>query len=281
MDIKSALNSEFTLLDSKKNRVFLVVFLTVYMILFINIYVPFEMNTWYIFSSESQIIAFSKFGILGGIFLSFSQLGLRKWLNLKSLLLKHFIIWTILEIILLTLVITIFYDDVEGWSSYVVEYFLNVRYTLSMILLPYSIALLILLVIQYKSKIDSLKNKKITVGRNNLVKLPDDKGQLRFSLPLNDLLYLESTDNYVYIFYMLNGEIKKDILRNSLKRLDIELKDYPIIRCHRSYMVNTNNINLVKKSGRKMTVRLSNIEEVIPVSKTYHNNLKEFISMNN
>jgi hypothetical protein len=249
------------------------------MILFINIYIPFGMNTWYIFSGESQIIAFSKFGILGGIFIAFSQLGLRKWLNFEKLLLKHFIIWTVLEIILLTLVITIFYDDVEGWSSYVVEYFSNIKYTLSMILPPYSIALLVLLFFQCKSRIDSFKNKKL-VGRDDLVKLTNDKGQLRFSLPLNDLLYIESTDNYVYIFYMSNGEIKKEILRNSLKKLQIALKDYPIIRCHRSYMINTNNINLVKKVGQKMTVKLSNVEEVIPISKTYHNYFKEFIMIN-
>ncbi len=93
------------------------------------------------------------------------------------------------------------------------------------------------------------------------------------------MLYLESTDNYVVVFYTSNGVVKKELLRNSLKKLENVFGDLPLKRCHRSYMVNLNNLSLVKKSGQKMILSLSNTSETIPVSKTYQKEFNEFLNL--
>ena len=140
--------------------------------------------------------------------------------------------------------------------------------------------MLILSLFQSKSELVELKkeSKKVVLS-NELMKFPDDKGNLKFTMPLKDICYIESTDNYVDIYYVSQDNLKKELLRNSLKNLDKTFEGTSIIRCHRSYMVNLENLNLVKKTGQKMLIKLNHVPELIPISKTYQGNFKEFLQL--
>ncbi len=87
-------------------------------------------------------------------------------------------------------------------------------------------------------------------------------------------------DNYrVYPIILSNDKLKKELLRNSLKNLEVDFKGTSIIRCHRSHMVNLENLNLVKKTGQKMLIKLNHVPDLIPVSKTYQEAFKAFLQM--
>jgi hypothetical protein len=224
----------------------------------------------------------TSFGIIGALSIAFSQFILRKWLKMNQFTVKQFLIWLLFELVFLTVLLAFLYNDFLDVPSFFNEFLFNFKYTLLVAIIPYSIVLLILSLFQSKSELMEIKkiSKKENLT-NVLVKFPDDKGNVKFIVPLDDLLYLESTDNYVYIYYLSNKKITKELLRNSLKKLEMNFKDEPIKRCHRSYMVNLKNLNLVKKTGQKIALKLNHVNDLIPVSKSYYQDFNEYLQMNN
>jgi len=90
---------------------------------------------------------------------------------------------------------------------------------------------------------------------------------------------VESTDNYVTVHTTEKGMIKKIMLRNTMKRLEKELEGTLIQRCHRSYMVNFENIKLVKLISTNLYIYMDFPEEIrIPVSRTYAEHVHEFLN---
>ncbi len=279
MKLKEYLNSPLGLLDDTKDRLFLTLFISFYLIVFLNIYLPFNIDNWAP-TTETVFITLTGFGILAGIGVGFSQFVLRRIFNLETFLVKEFLIYIFIELLAITLVLTFIYDDLPTLNSFVEKFFFNIKIVTLSAIIPYVIALLILAVFKFRTELIKLKNVKSTVTlTNEMLQLPDDNGNIKFSLPIDDLLYLESTDNYVLIFYKHGEEFKKELLRNSLKNLEVVLKDLPVKRCHRSYMVNLNNLTFVKKSGQKMSLVVCNIPNTIQVSKTYQKDFKEYLQI--
>jgi DNA-binding LytR/AlgR family response regulator len=115
----------------------------------------------------------------------------------------------------------------------------------------------------------SLGNEK-----QNLIHFHDDKGTLRLSIKFSKLYYIEAADNYVNIYYENKGKISRFLLRKSLKSIEDTYKEYPLIRCHRSYIINVDKVKVLKKEkdGTYLDFDYGEIN-VIPVSKTYSQNI--------
>jgi DNA-binding LytR/AlgR family response regulator len=102
------------------------------------------------------------------------------------------------------------------------------------------------------------------------VNFNDENGETKLTIQLDDLLYLEASENYVTIHYLDHTQPDRMLLRNSMKQMEEQLSGYPIIRCHRSYMVNLNRIKLAKKTKSGMVVELlASVPIRLPVSETY------------
>ena len=86
----------------------------------------------------------------------------------------------------------------------------------------------------------------------------------------SELLYMESADNYVCIWYLSKGQLTKFLLRNSLKAMEEHFVDTNVLRCHRSYMVNFDQVKVIRREKEGIFLELG-IERVpdIPISKTY------------
>ena len=65
-------------------------------------------------------------------------------------------------------------------------------------------------------------------------------------------------------------------MRNSLKKLSVELQDTSIQRCHRSYMINFEHVASLKKDNSEISFEfdIPNIKE-IPISKSYNEKIME------
>ena len=113
-----------------------------------------------------------------------------------------------------------------------------------------------------------------------MIPFHDEKGILRFSLKSNDLLYLESADNYVSIYYLNKGKVLHFLLRNTLKTMEELFKGNPvIIRCHRSYIINFEKAKLLRKEKDGLLLELDAPELIdIPVSKSYVDKVMETFS---
>ena len=139
------------------------------------------------------------------------------------------------------------------------------------LLLPYSV---LHLYFSYKEKERQLRlleeNQTEAAVRQSVFSFYDEKNELRLSVKRSNLLYLESADNYVCIWYLNKGQLTKFMLRNSLKAIEESLADTNVLRCHRSFMVNFDQVKVIRREKEGVYLELG-IEKVpdIPISKTY------------
>ena len=123
-----------------------------------------------------------------------------------------------------------------------------------------------------------LKNKVNKPTEKRFISFNDENGKIKFSVLAKDLLLLESTDNYVSVYYILEGKLQRKLLRNTIKNMEGMLQENATIRCHRSFMVNTQNVEFVQKEGKKLSIKIKQFDKFIPVSPKYSSLFLDFLS---
>ncbi len=256
--------TSFTLLDKNWQKLFLISFCLVFSVLFLNVFVPYNINLWEDDKGVDQFIRLSKFSAIGISVLAFSQFVLRKLFGVKKFRLVEFVFWVFFEITLMAFVLSLIYqyDGVVFWP-----FFLEcLHYASLVIIIPYTISLLIIYVIQLRQK-RNIKSNLSSI--TDLIGIPDENNAVKLSIPVNSLLYFESADNYVAVNYIDDNKVKKKLIRNTLKNLEIILDNAIVKRCHRSYIVNLKNIKLIEKVSGKFLIHVKNSDVVIPISANY------------
>ncbi len=102
---------------------------------------------------------------------------------------------------------------------------------------------------------------------DHTVTLIADNEKDTLTLLSRDLLYIESSDNYCTIVYLKNGQVAKPLLRSSLSRLETQIAQVHIVRCHRSFVVNLDRVERVTGNAQGYKLHLSNGQFQIPVSR--------------
>ncbi|MBI0398776.1 LytR/AlgR family response regulator transcription factor [Cyclobacterium marinum] len=259
------LNSDFNLLNHNWKKLVLISFCTLFSILFINLYTPFRIDQWEADQGLPQFFRLSGFGIIGGVVIGLSQLIIKPILFKREHKVVHFILWTMAEILILSLVFYGLYGS-HG-SNFFSEYFISLKYTFLGLLIPYTLALCFIFI--YSQQKENQKLPETLKPINKIISLKDEYGNHRLSLKSSDILFIEAADNYSIIYYRDSDTIKKEMLRNSLKALSEQLKDFPIKRCHRSYLVNVQNVKLAKKASGKVSLHLEGSVSIVPVSRKF------------
>ena len=272
----SFLNTKFTLLDKKADRYLLIVVVFVFSVIFLNIYEPFNIGRWYSDSGIIKFLRLSSYGFVIAIVFLFTQFPLRKIFKQQEFRIKTYLLWLVLEIALINLVYIFLYGNPIG--NFINDLGFSLKYTLLSIWLPYSFAILI---VYYKNQREEIEELKINVNKpteKRLIVFKDENGKIKFSVLAADLLLLESTDNYVSVFYILQNKVQRKLLRNSLKNMEEMLKENAIIRCHRSFMVNPANVEFMQKDGKKLNIKIKQFDRTIPVSEKYSSPFLDFLS---
>ena len=121
--------------------------------------------------------------------------------------------------------------------------------------------------------IDEENYVNIANEKHNLIHFHDEKGTLRLSIKFGKLYYIEAADNYVNIYYENKG---KSLVFTPKQFKNIEEQyDYPLTRCHRSYIINVDKVKILKeKDGIYLDFDFGDTP-IIPVSKTYSENITE------
>lgn len=104
------------------------------------------------------------------------------------------------------------------------------------------------------------------------------------SLLLSDFIFAESEGNYVSIHYMENPStgseqiVKQTMLRTSMKNVvAILCVNTEIMQCHRAYIVNLRHVQSVEGRSSGIGLKLRHCDTIVPVSKSYVNEVKERI----
>ena len=99
------------------------------------------------------------------------------------------------------------------------------------------------------------------------------------TIPINDLLYVEAQKNNVSVCFVKDGKLQTTEIHTTLTAVAEELKDYEnIFQCHRSFIVNVNNITSARGNSNGYQLTLGTCTASIPVSRSYVPRLKSFIA---
>lgn len=105
-------------------------------------------------------------------------------------------------------------------------------------------------------------------------------GRLAFSTRMGNILYIEAADNYVNIHY-INGEKEETfILFNSMKNIEKSFAGTSLMRCHRGYMVNADNVRLMRKESLGLVLEINHCAKTIPVSKSFAEPVTQYFAYN-
>ena len=99
------------------------------------------------------------------------------------------------------------------------------------------------------------------------------------TIPINNLLYIEAQKNNVSVCYLKDGKPISLEIHTTLTAVIENLKAYEnIFQCHRSFVVNLNNITSAKGNSNGYQLTLGPCTNSIPVSRSYVPQLKSFVA---
>ena len=270
----------------KDNTIQLILFTAFFALLFINLFQPFGSRNWYPDVSEFNYFFFSSLIILTGMLVVvISRLLMGLYTRKHAINYLQYTLWISAEILAMSLFYAIFSKFLpEGGASkdFMILFQKSAINTSLVLLLPYSISFLYF---SWKENKRLLKEKIfITTASENprkgLIGFPDEKGELKISIMLENLIYIDSADNYATIHYINKEKISNFLIRNSLKWMEENLtKETPLVRSHRSYMVNLDKVKVLRKTKAGIFMELDALNAPdIPVSKTYYDKVMEKFS---
>ncbi len=112
------------------------------------------------------------------------------------------------------------------------------------------------------------------------IELYSENRSEKIELHITDLVLIKSADNYIEVFYKEEEQIKKKLIRNSLKNIEEQLNKYNVfIRCHRTSLVNVKYIAKLIRNDGAHKIQMLEYDEEIPVSRQYLLRVKEAIEI--
>ena len=261
----------FRLLDSRRSRWQLVIFCGVFGCLFLIVFKPFNINTWFTNVRTPLFVILTFFSTAGMAALALSQLAIRSIFNITLTTRGSFLGWLVIEFLLISIAIHTVNIMVLGMSFFDVhEYLVTLKYTLMLLVLPYFFGIILLLVQDQLSVVEELtiKASKPAVATN--ITINDENGKAVVHMPVRNILYFKSEDNYIFLYYKGDNELKKELIRTNLKKLEQDLSLQNFIRIHRSYMINIENLVAVSRTSQVYRVKMEDgSDQILSVSAKY------------
>lgn len=280
-------------LIEKNNLIVQVTISVLFAIAFLAVYIPLSDTTtaWFSLEEQDKFIYTAFFVIFSTIFLIFSRVMM--FYMSKRLIrftLPIFIIWSLAEIVLIGL----FHAYISLRIMHVQEYttaliigksilitfialgFPFIVTDLSFALLDAQRVLKIARSVIQSNDNNTQSTQKITTGDQvvtdnpDIINFHDYTGALKFTVKLENIYYIKAEGNYVNVLYNNKGGISSFVLRNKIQAIEDSLAGTPLMRCHRTYIVNSNNIKLIRNEadGYYIDFNQTGLESV-PVSNTY------------
>ena len=254
--------------DSSLKNHFIIAFgLSIWIFLFLYFTEPLDVHE---FGDKEKLIFLPIYGLIGGVsYVIFLPLQLYLYRNNKK---KWNISSEILFLVLYSFATScfarIFYLYVimaDEQNPYSLGYFITD------ILFP-AITIILPILIIGRFSFGKYKEKKVEQSK---IEIKGEGTYEGLRILVNDLIYIQSSDNYIEVIYLSGSSIKKTLIRNKLSVIDAEFNE--LIRTHRSYIINPFHFLQWKSEKGKLFVELTH-NHFIPVSNTFKNTVKSRIN---
>ena len=223
--------------------------------------------------------------------IAMAVIGLSRWImylygKRKGISVVGYAIWLFVEVGVITLIFSLmlmlvfwYVAEEYDWTFFVLykDIMLGTAFTL---LIPYTILLLSFAYINAKNEVLRLNSASEQKPLPDMYHFYDERGELKLSVRPEMVYYIESADNYVTIYYINGAKLDKLMIRNTLKNIEWRFRDRGLIRCHRSYIINIQRVNVIRKQDYDVVVDFADERvPVIPVSKGYSDLVMQYFSV--
>lgn len=164
-------------------------------------------------------------------------------------------------------------NDSVGLLDLVGRVFVDI---IALLTVPYIVTALVFLLQQKRLEIASLTNQLLETqtqaeeeSRDDVIQFFDKGERLVFVTKRSNVLYIEAADNYTVIHYLSGDKEDSLVLHNSLKNISETFSSQGMVRCHRGYLVNLENVRYLRKEKDGLVLEIAYCDRLIPVSKTY------------
>ena len=273
--IKNQLDKPFPLIEKKRHRIFVSLLFSFSVFVFLIIFQPFGLEDikYYkpIFIAGffviTLIVLLAHFFITPIIFTNFYNFD--KW-TVKKELISIFTIIAVISVLNWLYNSTVGKDITEQYNLFI---FLLI--TISVGFFP--TILLVILVEKFLSKkhkniAQNITNKIQNEQKDNTktIKILSENQNEEINIKLEQLICIKSEGNYATVYYYKDSKIRKQLIRNSLTKLLEQLIIFENIkRCHRSYIVNFNNVEKISGNARNYNLHIANLDFTVPVSRKF------------
>ena len=274
---------------SRANQIFMILFVPFFALIFINLYRPLDFDRIddsflrsFALSREARVQLIALMMVLGGMVIAALSRGIMTIYTKRHMMTySGYIIWIFGELTAMATTLTLA-TLLTDTTKTITELFRNsfVK-TFLIVFIPYALCYIYFIWQENLRELRSLRKqieRDETVLQKAYLQIFDEKGEMRLSVRRENLVLIESADNYVCIYYLNGDKTKKTMVRNTLSRVAESLKGTRVVRCHRSYMINLDHAKVLHrdKEGVFIELGLEGMPDV-PISRTYADNVKEWL----
>ena len=259
--------------ENAAQKAYIVLGLSVFMILFVEIFRPLGMdkmeqwNAWVPFGFGMTILVVESFNlfVLPATFpFIFKE---DRWTVGKEIL---WVVWMIHTIALGSCVLLVlFYDATFNWN--LVVFVTTTTWLLAII--PGVIITLIRERLISARNASHARQVNLTLSsklptNQDIITFIAENGKDQLVLALDSVLFIESSGNYVEIYYR-DEQIVRKLLRNRLSVILQLLEPFPhFIRCHRTLIVNLERVERLSGNAQGYKMHLEGLDRLLPVARS-------------
>lgn len=251
-----------------------------YALVFLVIYSPYSETAWFGLAKSDSFLLTTTFVVASVLILVMSRL-LMFFLtkNIVKMTYLKYSLWLLGEIILIGVfhaILSMVYVKITEYSvPYIVTK--SIMITLLALGVPYVVSAMWITIKDMRNTLlitdtNNIATDGEAIAQNmDIINIADNKGVLKLSVKLDNLYYIKAEDNYTIVNYTKNGLLNRYMIRCKIQTIEDNFSNTPLMRCHRTYIVNTQKIKVLRheSDGFYMDFDFDGIDP-IPVSKTYN-----------
>jgi hypothetical protein len=271
---------------SSRNQIGMMAFVAVFALLFVNIFRPYDLpatmgTTNFMYFVWSLVLV-----VFGIIVLIVSRLCMSLYARKHDITQLNYFVWVFLELFVLSVIYAVcFYCIYVEEHDFMTVFLWCALYSTLVLIPPYALAILYLSMRDKTQKLRRMESQldmamAQKAATKNIIPFYDERGELQLSVTKENFIYIESADNYVHIWYLKNNLPRKLVMRSTMQRMEEELAGTNVMRCHRSYLVNMDQVKVLRrdKDGFFVELGITGVPD-LPVSKTYSEAVLKWLSI--
>lgn len=262
------------------NIVISLIISVLYALVFLVIYSPYSETAWFGVAKSDRFLLTTTFVVVSVLFLLISRVLM--YFTSKSLVKMTYLkysLWLLGEIVLIGVfhaILSMVYVKITEYSvPYIVTK--SIMITLLALGFPYVVSAMWITIKDMRNTLlvtdtsDIATDGEAIAQNMDIINIADNKGVLKLSVKLDNLYYIKAEDNYTIVNYTKNGMLNRYMIRCKIQTIEDNFSNTPLMRCHRTYIVNTQKIKVLRheSDGFYMDFDFDGIDP-IPVSKTYN-----------